>query len=83
MNRRTDKTNKRASDCGLLFCSDVRDRLGSRGSLDVSVIPGDLLMTDHGNRLAKRNTIADLSSGPKVNLEGRKRKNNCYNYPII
>lgn len=53
--------------------SDVRDRLGSRGSLDVSVIPGDLLMTDHGNRLAKRNTIADLSSGPKVNLEDHRR----------
>lgn len=73
MNRRLEKTNKRASDSSLLFCSDIRDRLGSRGSLDVSVIPGDLLLTDHSNRLAKRNTIADLSSGPKVNLEGRKR----------
>lgn len=74
--------NKRASDSVLLLCSDISDRLGSRGSFDVSVIPGDLLLNDHGNRLAKRNTIADLSSGPRVNLEGRKQKKNCYNYKI-
>lgn len=75
MNRKNEKMNKRASDSGLLLCSDISDRLGSRGSFDVSVIPGDLLLSDHGNRLAKRNTIADLSSGPRVNLEGRKQQN--------
>lgn len=74
MNRRIEKINKPASDSVLLLCSDISDRLGSRGSFDVSVIPGDLLLSDHGNRLAKRNTIADLSSGPRVNLEGRKQQ---------
>lgn len=74
MNRRFEKMNKRASDSVLLLCSDISDRLGSRGSFDVSVIPGNLLLSDHGNRLAKRNTIADLSSGPRVNLEGRKQQ---------
>ncbi|XP_062617687.1 pleckstrin homology domain-containing family G member 7-like [Saccostrea cucullata] len=45
--------------------SDVSDRLGPRGSFDVSVIPSDFLPYDHSNLLMKRNTIADFSDHRK------------------
>lgn len=72
MNRRIEKMNKWVFDFVFFFCSDISDCLGLCGLFDVSVIFGDLLLSDYGNRLVKRNIIVDFLFGLRVNLEGRK-----------
>lgn len=72
MNRRIEKMNKLVFDFVFFFCSDISDCLGLCGFFDVSVIFGDLLLSDYGNRLVKRNIIVDFLFGLRVNLEGRK-----------